>query len=215
MTYFNKFKALLIAPVFAGVVFAAPVHAVATPSIQPITCSIVAVGTKDSVGQPDSRFTISGGIVSAQVTVTGDSSCQQSVTIVSWEAPNPKKGKPYDKQQLFSHITETFGVGTHTIATTLPDCDFQVDLVKGTSATDANGGPLYPKGSLLGSLHGGTQACVTPPPTPTPTPTQQPQQPTSLPVTGSGFMPFLVAGAAGIGTIGFIYLRQMRHRRTS
>lgn len=141
-------------------------------------CTVATVGSTNTAGAADSRFTVqNNGTVSAQLKVTG-TDCAVSVTLAVWQAPNADKGQPYSQQKLFSHNTATFNAGLHTISATLPDCYYQVDLLPGTSATATDGSPVYPKGTLLGSLHGGTQTCggggETPPSTP----------PAELPKTG-------------------------------
>lgn len=174
-------------------------------------CSVIAVGKKDTAGQPDSRFTLhSDGTVSASFVVSGNSSCQQGVTLASWEAPNPQKGRPYSEQKLFKSTGGTFGVGTHTLTVQLPNCFFQVDLAR-------NSVPVGTKGHLMGSLHGGTQACTQPTPSPTPTPSTPAsatsQQPTSLPNTGPGSDALVVASGATVLGIAFSYMRRLRSLR--
>jgi len=179
------------------------------------TCSVTTVGTKDTAGNANSRFALnSDNTVSATVVVKGDASCQQAVTLTSWEAPDALKGQPYSEQQLFAHTTDTLGVGTYTISVALPDCFYQVDLVKGTNPTGPNNSAVYTVGSLLGSLHGGAQQCTTPTPTTPSTPAgpQTPVAPAALPNTGVGSMPFVAAGAMAVVGTAFGYLRQLRSR---
>lgn len=169
-------------------------------------CTLKAVGSKNTANQQDSRFTVNGTTISASVVVTGPQSCKRDVTFTTWEAPNPDAGKPYNQQTLFMEVTKTFGVGTHPISVQLPNCFFQADL---TTVPPANNhvGNSYPNGDYLGSLHGGTQSC-------TPVTPAQPQTPSSttssLPNTGSGLMPFMVALSVGAAVTGFSYFKQLR-----
>lgn len=220
MTTLKHITTLVMAPIIAGAVCTTiPVYADASTTSNNI-CTVKAVGSKDTVGNPDSRFITSGNnTVSAVVTVSGTSGCEQSVTMASWEAPDASKGQPYSEQQLYKSTTETFTVGTHDISVTAPDCYFQIDLVTGTSPTGPNGSPVYGSDRMLGSLHGGTQTCVQTPVTPvtpvtTVTPvtpqTPAPVQPTALPNTGSGSMPLYLGLAATIlGTV-YSYTRRVR-----
>jgi hypothetical protein len=224
MEKFQRIIAFAAIPLSISAMLLATVPAsAATVSTATNSCSVTTVGAKNTTGKSDSRFKLgSDGSVSAQVRVTGDSDCEQAVTLASWKAPDALKGRPYSQQTLFAHTTETIGVGTHTISVMPPDCFYQVDLVKGTSPTAADGSSVYPSNIMLGSLHGGTQTCTvpTPPVTPTPppaTPTTPvtPTRPTALPNTGTGTAPFLAAIAATVFGIAFSYVRQLRKSRTA
>jgi len=167
---------------------------------------VKAVGTKNTAGNSDSRFTLNSAhtTATASFTISGDN-CNEAVTIASWQAPNGEKGRPYSEQKLFSHTTGTFNSGTHSLTVTLPDCYYQVDLVRGSSATDANGGPEYNTSTILGSLHGGTQTC-----TPTTPPTTPPTTSQPLPDTGAGTNIFVLSAIAAIAGYVFSYVRKMR-----
>jgi hypothetical protein len=197
----------------------------ATDSPQPTNCAVVAVGSANTANQAGSRFTVQGGVVSSKVKVTDDDECRETVTLVTWQAPDGNKGLPYSAQKLFQHTTKTFAPGVYSISTKLPDCFFQVDLVRGSQPTDPNGGPLYGKDRMMGSLHGGTQACADPTPSVTPTPSASPtpssspsatpavlgdstQPPTTLPDTGAA-----LGGLVGVGSMvgaGYAYIRSRR-----
>lgn len=184
------------------------VHALAAPAPQ-TACKLTTVGTKNTANQADSRFTLSGNTVSADVMVTGPSTCQVGATLTTWEAPDANKGLPYDQQTLFAQVSEVFTPGKHTIAVAMPDCFYQVDLTQ-EAAANPHVGNSFPNGTYYGSLHGGTQACTpTPPPS---TPPVTPTPPASLPNTGSGLLPFV--GALGIGVIGagLSYFKQLKKR---
>lgn len=189
------FRFAIAIPVIAislgGAIFAAqPAHATTA------TCSVVATGTKNTTGAANSRFILNNdGTVTGSVTVTGD--CPQTVTIASWQAPDATHGLPYSAQKLYAHTTATFGAGTHTLSVKLPDCYYQVDLVRGGNATGANGGAVYDTSVMMGSLHGGSKACTTPTPPSTPVTPVTPQTPQipstpampgSLPETGASFL---------------------------
>jgi hypothetical protein len=175
--------------IVAGVSAALPLSVSADSTTN---CTVTATGKKNTAGNSDSRFTLNGNMATAQVTVTG-TDCNEPVTIVSWQAPDALKGQPYSAQKLFAHNTATLTSGTHNMSVELPDCFYQVDVVRGTSATDSKGGPEYkPNGGIqiLGSLHGGTKACETgggggSTPTPPSTPVVE-STTTTLPNTGSG-----------------------------
>jgi hypothetical protein len=195
----------------AAIFAAQPAHATTG------ACSVVATGTKNTTGASNSRFVANNdGTVTGSVTVTGD--CQQTVTIASWQAPDATHGLPYSAQKLYAHTTATFGAGVHTLSVKLPDCYYQVDLVRGGSATGANGGAVYDTSVMMGSLHGGSKVCTTPTPPTTPvTPTTPetpvtpaPTMPGSLPETGASFL--IAVFGVGIAAIAGAtqYLRRYR-----
>lgn len=166
------------------------------------------LGTCTVKTDPNNTFSLGGGNVTATFDVTGDC-VSQDVTLVTWTAPNPNKGKPYNQQNLFSHTTGNFKPGTHTLTTTLPNCYYQIDLITGTNPTDSTGGPGYSKeGRLRRSLHGGTQACDSTtvpvlPPAPTPTTPNS-----TLPDTGPAAL-FVVLGLAVVG--GYVFHMTHHH----
>jgi len=181
-------------------------------------CTVTAVGTKNTVGNSDSRWSIAGNKATVQVKVTG-TDCNEPVTIASWQAPDALKGQPYSAQKLFAHNTAVLTTGTHAMSVELPDCFYQVDVVRGSAATDTKGGPEYKANGgiqILGSLHGGTKACTTTTgggggdtPTPPSTPTVAGDT-TVLPNTGSGSLPIVSAVAATVvGTLAW-HRRQIR-----
>ncbi len=187
--------------------------AIAVPASAATNCTVKSVGSKNTAGNSDSRFVLNAdGTVSAAFTVTGDNTCMLPVTMASWQAPDAAKGQPYDQQKLFKHVTETFGVGTHKLTVQAPDCFYQIDLVRGTSPTGPNGGAVYTKGSLMGSLHGGTKSCVETPETPTTSVT--PETPTTLPNAGTGTNVVVAAITAGVLGTAFQYIRKVRLNRS-
>jgi LPXTG-motif cell wall-anchored protein len=198
-----------------SVAAAQPASAAAT------NCDAVAVGTKNTAGNTDSRFVVNGnGTVSATFEVKGDATCQMTVSMAAWSAPDAAKGRPYDQQKVFDHVTGTFGVGKHTLTVKMPNCFYQIDLARGANPTGPNGSAVYETGRLMGSLHGGTKVCETPTPPPTPPTTPQPPvtpvtpvapTPEVLPNTGAGSTAAIVAVAAAIAGTAYHYVRGRRN----
>lgn len=182
-----------------------------TAPVAAAECNVSVVGTVDQINGAGARFhaNAAGDKVSANVVVSGDTDCTQTVTIVSWEAPNAVFNLDNIKaQKIHSYTTKTFGVGTHTISTSMKDCYYQIDLLNSNRPTAADGTANYQaEDRLIGWAQGGTKSCVAPTPTPTPTPVPTPAPttpqptPTALPNTGAGnvigiFAAVAVAGAA-------------------
>lgn len=166
-----------------------------------IACSVEMNGKTNTANQTDSRWTLSAnGVATGTFTVTGDDDCQQTVTLSAWEAPNAAKGQPYDQQKLVSHVTGTFGPGKHSLSIQVPDCFYQLDMIRGANAAGPTGTAEYVKGSLIGSLHGGTKTCeVTPPVTPP-----------TLPNTGVGSNVVVASLVATVLGTAFGYVRRLR-----
>jgi hypothetical protein len=201
----------------------APVYATTTADTA-AACSVKMAGTANTAGNTDSRWTINAdGTVTGQVIVTGDATCTQTVTIASWEAPS-LSGLPFKDQKLQQHETQTFSTGTHPMTIKLPNCFYQIDLAKGSSATGPDGTAQYTKGSLIGSLHGGDKTCeapvaVAPTPAPTPAPVTpaigggtgeaapETEAPAELPNAGTGSNIMFVALAATAAGTAFQYTR--------
>lgn len=195
-------KALyVIAPVIALFVSVAvvPTRASATTA-SAAECTVTAVGAKNTAGNVDSRFTLNGdGTVSATFEVKGDDACKQSVVLASWQAPDGDKGRPYDQQKLYKYVSGTFPTGKHTLTVQLPDCYYQVDLVRGTAPTGPNDSPLYEKGRMLGSLHGGTKVCEQPKKTETLSAATTQPTPATMPTTGPANVLGIFAGTSAFG----------------
>lgn len=222
----NLIKRMAFASVLALTVAGTAIAPVSATT-QTGDCRVNAVGTTNTTGQADSRFAVVDGKVTARFIVEGDSNCTKDVTLAVWQAPDGDKGKPFDQQKLFAHKTDTFSVGTHDLTVDLPDCYYQVDLVRGSNSTDKDGGPLYGSENMIAALHGGTTVCetskppvetpVTPPATTTPA-EETPfggqggatEEPTVLPNTGVGANVAIFAGAAMVLGTAFQYMRQLR-----
>jgi hypothetical protein len=188
---------------FSAAVFTATPVAATT---QTETCTVKAVGKKNTAGNPDSRFVLNGdNTVTAVFEVKGNEDCKLEVTLASWQAPDADKGRPYDQQKLFKFVTGTFGVGTHKLTVALPDCFYQVDLVRGSKPTGIDGGPVYEQGRMMGSLHGGTKVCEPPKP-----PEEPKEKPKELPKTGPASILGLFTGTAIAG--GAAHKVVLRHR---
>lgn len=196
-------------------------------------CSVSVAGSRNEAGtNAADRFTISGGMASAKITVTGGSDCRQTVFLDSWTAPSAS-GNPKSQQKLMATTSHTYAPGTYTISVAAPDCYYQFDLGRGTNA----GGPDYPAGVLFAWANGGTKACVASTPTPTPTPTATPTvkpTPTATPVhtptptpkatpavlgTSTPALPdtgaeSLLGGAAGLTAIGYATRSYLRSRKS-
>lgn len=172
--------------------------------------TLVSEGSTNTVGSDSSRFALnSDGTVTAKFKVVGNDDCKQVVTLATWKAPDADKGLPYSEQKLYKHVSGTFAPGVHTMTVALPNCFYQVDLVRGAEPTDQNGGPQYGSERMAGSLHGGTQAC-------TDEKTEdvlstEVVSPTELPKTGlgSGFA-YLLGAIMAATAASLQYLRQAR-----
>jgi LPXTG-motif cell wall-anchored protein len=220
----------LMKTTLAGVVLASmvPFGALASGSNTTApTCTVKAVGSKNTANQSDSRFKVNGLNVTGTFNVTGASNCKVDVTLTTWQAPDGVHGLPYSAQKMYKHVTGTYGPGKYSLTTQMPNCFYQVDLITGSNPGNAQGGAVYEDGRMLGSLHGGTKACViptptptptvTPHPTPTPTATPTPEIPsvegasTQLPDTGAGLSTLL--GLTAMAAAGLWYVRLRRRNR--
>lgn len=200
MSILTKAATTVAATLAVSTVMLAPVQASAAT-----TCSVKMNGTTNTANQSDSRWMLSAdGVATGTFTVTGDNDCQQTVTLSAWQAPNADKGQPYDQQKLVSHVSGTFGPGAHSLSIQVPHCFYQLDMIPGDNPAGENGTAQYTPGTLIGSLHGGTQSCdVTPPVTP-------PQTPSTLPNTGVGSNVIIAGLVATVLGTAFAYVRRMR-----
>ncbi|CAN5449036.1 hypothetical protein BH10PAT3_BH10PAT3_7400 [soil metagenome] len=207
MNISKMLKSSIVLGLLVSVMSVAPVGATSTTSND---CAVKMVGSSNSIGQANSRWTLNeDGSVTGNLKVTGNDNCEQTVTLTAWEAPNADKGMPYDQQKLVGHVTKTFSVGTHTISIKLPNCFYQLDLVKGSKATGIDNSPVYETDVMLGSLHGGTKACETPVKPETPI---TPTVPKVLPSTGAGSNIVVIAFVSTV--LGYI-VQIFRQRRAA
>ena len=174
--------------------------------------------------QPNHKFTKQDGRVYIKVVVHGGKNCQKTVTLESWKAPNGTDGKPYKEQTLYLYKTVTFGPGEHRMSVQLPNCYFQVDLIHGSKTMGASPDAdiKFDADRVIGSVHGGNQACVNVPDTPdtpevpeTPTTPTTPTTPapstttTSLTKTGPGaIVAGIFTGVSSLGTAAHYFVRR-------
>lgn len=155
-------------------------------------CSVQAVNLTNGQGYFKS-FSVSNNTATATFVVTGDPGCSETVSIAVWQAPYGSSDyQPYSQQKFISSNSADFTPGTYTISIPLPNCDYQVDLIRGSSVTgpDITANYVYPQ--LIDWLQAGSTICEPPvvvsstetvPPTTPATPTPQP---TTLINTGAG-----------------------------
>lgn len=189
--------------------------ATASPSPSPSVCT---------TNNGATSFTVANGVATAHIHLSGSENCQLTVSMASWQTTalhDPANDKTYQSdfyktQKLYDSATKTFtGAGNVTMSVKVPDCFYQVDLVRGASATGtypggAAGGPLYPKGAMIHSLHGGTKACGgNGGGTPTPTPSVLGA--TTLPDTGAS--DFASLGLASLVSAGAYAVARRRATR--
>jgi hypothetical protein len=203
------YRNILISGAFLGSVLVPSISAHAnSPSYSDNpdpSCAVYAIGTMDSENTSGSMFTTSNGTISATVVVTGPSSCTETVSMASWQAPiGSTNFLPLNDQKLLYSTTQTLGVGAHVLTLKIADCDYQVDILDNASPT-ADGTPTYvPSSRLFGWIQAGNQVCEPAPVTTTPTPTTPitaPTPVTPVAVTPVATPPVLVNTGAG-NTIG-------------
>lgn len=168
------------------------------------------------------KFTKKGDRVYIKVVVKG-TNCAKTVTLESWKAPNATDGRPFKEQVLFRHKTETFGAGSHLMSVQLPNCFYQVDLIRGSKTMGANGEIKFDSDRMIGSVHGGNKVCTvstpdtpeepeepeTPVTPPTTTTTTTSSKATSLPKTGPGsIVAGIFGGISALGTAAHYVVRR-------
>lgn len=200
-------KSLAIASVFAVSVIA-PVALTGTTQAES-RCSIETARPEAGKPVPNSKFTTQEGRMYIDVIVTGKD-CVRHATLAAWEAPNGVDGRPYKEQVLASHMTKTIETGNRnqakrTLSVQIPECYYQIDIMRGKKVMGRNGEIKFDADKHLGGVHGGTQACETPetpvtPETPeTPTTPSTPATPeTELTKTGPASA---IAAFSGVSTL--------------
>lgn len=129
-----------------------------------------------SWNQYHKSFDIKGDKVTAKFTLRGEANCRYDMTLATFETP-AADAKPFKDQKLFSYKSGTFGRGTHTLTTTMPDCYYQVDILTGKPSEGKKGTRLndfinranftnlggYNLGNNVGVVHdaliGGNKPC--------------------------------------------------------
>lgn len=174
-------KHIAIASVFA-VSAVAPVAIVADTQAAS-KCTIYKQQPKNGTPVPNSHFTTQEGRMYIDIVVEGKD-CVRHATLAAWKAPNGVDGRPYKEQVLASHMTKTLKTGnrnkvTRTLSVQIPDCYYQIDIMRGKKVMGANGEIPFDGSKHLGGVHGGTQACDTVPETPEEpeTPVEEPEAP--------------------------------------
>lgn len=185
-------------------------------------CSVSIVGTTNTVGTANSRIHLNDTRTeaSATVVVSGDPTCTEVVTIVSWEAPNANFNiANLNAQKVHSFSTQTLGVGTHVVKTSMADCFYQIDVLNSAHPKAADGTAQYRfEDGLMGWAQGGNKSCTAPVPTPkpipTPTPTPTPVAPaTVLPNTGPGNLVGLISAVTiGGATLHYFVTKKRLNR---
>lgn len=116
------------------------------------------------------KFVKKDGKAYIRVVVTG-AGCSQNVSLVAWKTSSIS-GQPYRDQVMLESKSATVVTGdSKTMNVTIPDCYFQIDLVRGGPNGSSQGGGSYGD-RMIHSVHGGNKTCfpVEPPPPPPPPP---------------------------------------------
>jgi len=126
----------------------------------------------------------------------------QQVSLVSYKSPSPG-GQPLNQQTVFQSTTQTLNPGTYSLAVQVPDCYFQVDLVRGGVIWQLSDQHTYHgENRFVTSKNGTGPACTTTTTTPPVTPPASPpavQSSTttkSLPNTGAGNVALIGLGSS-------------------
>lgn len=167
------------------------------------SCTVEPTGKQNTAEGSQRRFTVKGTTVTVSFEVKGGKDCRQEVTLATWQAPGSGNGQPYKSQKLYKHAGGTYKPGKHELSATLPQCHYQVDLVRGLDPAGANGTANYQAGRMLATLHGGETECES-----------QASATSTMPATGPtanlGAL-FGIASLAG-GFVHHVLTRQKRSR---
>lgn len=86
----------------------------------------------------------------------------QNVVLAAWKAP-AANFKPYKDQVLVNHNKKVLEIDkTVTMSIPIPQCYFQIDLVRGTDPRGKDGGGAYQEGRMIHSIKGGNKSCTPP-----------------------------------------------------
>lgn len=154
-----------------------------------------------------------GDTVFSTIDVTGtNENCDAYATLAVWKLPNAS-GLPLSAQEFYGYKTKKLTVGRNIVATKVPDCYWQADLLGQKRPKSIHGDANYDAGGrdvLVNYRLGGDKTC-TPTPTPDPTPTPEPPVTppvapaavvtgTAIPDTGAGTIALIAGGLTSVGT---------------
>jgi hypothetical protein len=197
------------------------------------TCTVTPVRLPGGLG-PNGSFSISGNTATTTFIVTGPAGCTADVTMATWRAPyGTNSFLPYDQQKLLYSKTTTVTAGHQYDMTiqTAPNCNYQIDTLRGSKATAADGTANYTSAEVVSYVQVKTQICepttsptkppaTTPTTTPTTTPaattptTTTPQSaPTTLANTGPGAVVIIFILAVIGGFVFHMTHRHVKHKR--
>ncbi len=188
-------------------------------------CIVSATSVDGGLGAIKS-FTVKDNVATTHFKVTGPKGCSADVSLASWQAPYGSTDfLPLNDQKLLYKKTTSFTPGNYSMSIQTADCDYQIDVVRGSSATAADGSPNYAGGQLVDFLQQHVKACeppVTPPatntPKATPTKTSAPistAAPTTLVNTGPGAVVIIGLLAVASGYVFHMRHLHRKHRRRS
>jgi hypothetical protein len=180
-------------------------------------CIVNPITLSNGTGQVKS-YTVSGGVATAHFTVSGKNGCTAPVTLASWRAPYGSTNvEPISDQKLFDSKTQTFTAGNYTMDIKIPDCNYQVDLLRLSRATAPDGTPNYASGEVADFIQAVTKPCEPPTTPPPPTTTKKTTPPPSTPAPSTTTPTTLVnTGPGALVIIGFLaifagYIYHIRH----
>jgi len=153
-----------------GVFLVVGLRAHAPVNAQSSNCGVLAVNLSNGQGYFKS-FTTSGSTATANFDISGGAGCNEAVTVAVWRAPYGSTNfQPYAQQVLLSTKTANYNSGNNSVTVSLPDCDYQVDVLRGIAATGPDGTANYVYPQIVDWLQAGNVTCE-PPAAPTPKPT--------------------------------------------
>ncbi len=194
----NKFTGVILGSMFGlFVIFTGTAHAAGTNCLNQSSAHGV--------------VTVSGLTATAKFTIPNSCGAQQ-VSFVSYKAPSAN-GQPLSQQVVFHSTTQTLNPGTYQMQIQIPDCFYQVDLVRGTVITQFNGSTYHGENRWLAGKNAGTKVCestsaTTPPVTPTNTTPSVLPASTTLPNTGPGNA--LLVGLAATTFAGLLHYNRSK-----
>lgn len=198
------------------------------------SCGVLAVNLPNGQGYFKS-FTTSGNTASANFDISGGAGCEEQVTVAVWRAPYGSTNfQPYSQQVLLSSKTAYYSAGDNYLTVNVPNCDYQVDVLRGNAATRPDGTANYVYPQIVDWLQAGNKTCEppskpTPPSTPVTTtkpPVTPPSNPTAIPVvaaakttttplpnTGPGAVVVVFIAAVIGGALFHHFHRHLKHKK--